>query len=141
MSCSDDDPTEGTNNNASLSAKVDGTNFSSLEATVSAVKNSGILAIQGSDANGKYIRFNISSYNGEGTYKTGDNLTNTNMIMYGTVSPVSAWSSTFDIGSGTITISKETDSQIEGTFGFEGYNADDKTTKTITEGKFVAPKQ
>lgn len=141
MACSEDDPTEGTNGGATLSAKVDGTGFTSLEATIGAVVNSGVLAVQGSDASGKYIRINITSYNGKGTYKAGDALSNTNLMMYGTVTPIKAWATTFNFGTGTVTITEDTSTHIKGTFSFDGYEAGDKTTKKITEGTFNAPKK
>lgn len=141
MACSDDDPTEGTNDGASLSAKVDGTNFASLEVSVSAIVNSGVLAVQGSNSSGEFVRINVTSYNGEGTYKAGDALANTNLMMYGTASPVKSWATTFNFGTGTVTITEETSTHIKGTFTFNGYEASSKTTKKITEGTFNAPKK
>ncbi|MCK5872710.1 MAG: hypothetical protein KAG26_07775, partial [Methylococcales bacterium] len=39
---------------------------------------------------------------------------------------------------GTIEVTSEDGTTVEGTFSFEGYNSADKTKKTITEGKFKA---
>jgi len=47
--------------------------------------------------------------------------------------------STFDIGSGTITITEDDDNHVKGTFSFTGVGQ--STSKQITEGKFNAPKQ
>jgi hypothetical protein len=40
------------------------------------------------------------------------------------------------IGPGEIVITVDADGKIEGTFTFEGYNAQNMTSKMITEGKF-----
>jgi hypothetical protein len=42
---------------------------------------------------------------------------------------------------GTINVTVEDGTVVEGTFSFEGYNADSKTSKNITEGKFKAELQ
>lgn len=134
IACTDDDPTTGSNSGSSLTAKVDGQDFASMEASASAIITNGVLALQGSDASGNFIRMNIMSYNGAGTYKSGDALSNTNSMSYGTVSPVQAWTSTFNIGSGTLTVTSDDGSTIEGTFTFDG--VDGSSTKSITNGKF-----
>lgn len=142
ISCSDStDEDLGLTGEGTFTAKVDGTDFASLKATVGATVTSGVAAIQGSNAGGEYIRINIANYNGVGTYKTGDALTNTSSISYGTVNPVAAWMSTFNIGNGTIEITSDTATEISGTFTFTGVNASaGNSTKTVTEGKFSAPK-
>ena len=140
ISCSDDDNVNVAGS-GSFTAKVDGTTFESLAGTVGATVNGSVAGIQGSKADGEYIRINIVNYTGVGTYTTGDALTNTNMIIYGTISPNESWVSTFDVGSGTIEITSETSTTIEGTFSFTGENNNLNTTKVITEGQFSAPKQ
>lgn len=130
----------GTTASGVITAKVDGKIFKSMEIASTALVTNGVLAVQGSDASGTYIRFNIMSYKGKGTYKSGTAINNANSMMYGTISPVAAWTSTFNIGSGTLTIEEETSSRIKGTFSFEGYNG--KTDKKIiSEGKFDVKKQ
>ncbi len=142
FSCSNNTDEElGLTGEGTLTAKIDGTAWSSLKATVSAVVTNGVLAVQGSTSNGEFIRINIANYNGIGTYKTGDNLSNTNSISYGTITPIATWMSTFNIGNGTIEVTEDTATTVTGTFTFTGLNANaGNSTKTVTEGKFSAPK-
>jgi hypothetical protein len=140
ISCGDNtDEDLGISGEGSLSANVAGTSFTSLKTTVSAVITNGVAAIQGSNSNGDYIRINISSYAGVGTYNTGDVISNTNSIAYGSVSPFAAWTSTFDIGTGTIEITEDTATTVSGTFSFTGFNGA-TDNKAVTEGKFNATK-
>lgn len=141
-SCSDStDEDLGLSGEGSLTAKIDGSNFEALSVAVVATISNNVAAIQGSNSDGEYIRLNISNYNGVGTYTTGNSISNVSSAMYGSVNPVIAWVSTFDIGTGTIEVTEETDTTIKGTFSFTGINSDGNTTsKTITEGKFNAPK-
>ena len=63
------------------------------------------------------------------------------IIQYGTVNPVAAWVSTFNLGNGTIEVTEETSTTISGTFSFTGINSSaGNSSKTVTEGKFSAPK-
>lgn len=141
FSCSNStDEDLGLTGEGSLMAKIDGSDFASLKVAVSAVVSNGVLAVQGSNAAGEYIRINIANYNGVGVYKTGNALSNTNSISYGTIDPVATWMSTFNIGSGTIEITEETSTSVVGTFSFEGVNTG-TTNKTVTAGEFNAPKQ
>ena len=84
------------------------------------------------------------NYSGPATYTTGDNLANTNLIQYITVTPVAGWISnavTASVGGltpGSITITSDSDGVVEGTFSFDGYNGSDMSTKVITEGSFKA---
>lgn len=141
----DDDGDGGDGGSENFSAKVDGSNFSASTdpaTLIGAQLNSGVLVAQGSDNNGNAINFSITNYTGAETYKTGDVLTNGNMIQYIKVSPVGAWGSnlaTAALGTltpGTIVITSDNGTVIEGTFSFEGYNSSDMTTKMITEGRF-----
>ena len=129
----------GLTGEGTLTAKVSGNDFMSLKSTVGAQVTNGVAAIQGSNSQGDYIRINIANYNGAGTYKTGDALTNTNSISYGSISPVVTYMSTFDIGTGTIEITEDTATTISGTFTFLGYNGPNDR-KEITAGTFSAPK-
>ena len=129
----------GLSGEGTLTAKVSGNDFMSLKSTVGATVTNGIAAIQGSNSQGDFIRINIANYNGIGTYKTGDALSNTNSASYGTINPVAAWTSTFDIGTGTIEITEDTATKISGTFSFLGYNGP-SDRKEVTEGTFTAPK-
>ena len=102
-----------------------------------------VATAQGSTNSGEFINFSIVNYNGPATYATGNNLTNPNLIQYGKVSPLGSWASSFGsfaagLPPGQITITKDSDGVLEGTFSFQGYNADDMTTKNITQGSFKA---
>ena len=135
-----------------LTAKIDGTDFiasldpaSLIGATKSTTNGMTIVTGQGSTNNGDFINFSIIGYTGPGEYKTGDELTNPNGIMYGEIDGGSpqAWSSGLasnaaGLPHGTITITVDADGELEGTFSFEGYNGDDMSTKSITEGSFKA---
>ena len=141
ISCgNNDDDDLGVSGEGSLSAKVDGTKFTALSVAVAATTSNDVLAVQGSDASGIFIRINIMNYNGKGTYKTGDNIANASSMIYGTVQPIASWASTFNIGNGTVTVTEDTETTVKGTFSFTAVN-DDMGSKTITEGTFNAPKQ
>lgn len=150
--CSSDD--DGDNNNGGngngngdgnasefLTAKIDGTDFEAAQdpaVIVAASIGNGVLSIQGGQNDGQTIRATINGYDGPGTYTTGDNLANVNQLMYVTLTPVATWMSTFNIGSGTLVVTSDDGEVVEGTFSFEGFNAEDNTTKNITEGSFKA---
>ncbi|MGJ8743009.1 DUF6252 family protein [Polaribacter sp.] len=142
FSCSNaSDEDLGLSGEGTLSAKVEGTDWTSLKATVGATVTTDVAAIQGSTSDGEYIRINIFNYAGVGTYVTGNALTNSSSISYGTINPIAAWMSTFDFGNGTIKITEDTATTISGTFSFTGINASaGNSTKAVTEGKFSAPK-
>lgn len=150
-SCSSDDDNGGDNGggngNEFLTAKIDGADFAASQSPaviVGAQSTNGILAVQGGDNNGNTINFAIQNYNGVGTYTTGDNLTNANLIQYLQISPVAGWASNLataalgTLNPGTIEITSDDGTTVEGTFSFDGYNADDMTTKVVTQGSFKA---
>ncbi|QTD36709.1 hypothetical protein JL193_11230 [Polaribacter batillariae] len=143
VSCGGSDEDLGISGEGSLSAKIDGTAFTALSSAVASSTSNNVLAVQGSNSNGVYIRINIMNYNGVGTYKTGDSASNASSMIYGTVNPVVAWASTFTIGEGTITVTEDTDTAVKGTFSFTGENNSSSavTIKKVTEGTFNAPKQ
>ncbi|QNM84668.1 hypothetical protein H9W90_10715 [Polaribacter pectinis] len=139
ISCSATDNDLGVSGEGSFSAKVNGEEFISLSVSVGATVANNVLAVQGSKSSGEFIRLNIMNYTGVGTYKTGDAVTNASSMIYGTINPVASWTSTFNIGSGTVIVTEETATTVTGTFSFEGVNTN-AGNKTITEGKFSAPK-
>ncbi len=139
----DDDNNDGDGNTGEeyLTAKVDGVNFEAAQTPaviVSATNQNGVLVVQGGQNDSQTIRINIFNYNGVGSYTSGDNITNTNSMSYSTLSPVVSWVSSLDTGSGTLQVTSDDGTTIEGTFSFEGYNSEDGTTKNITDGKFKA---
>ncbi len=153
--CSSDDD-NGTNNQQgngggeSFTAKIDGADFTAstdpatlIGATKSTANGMTVVTAQGSTNSGDFINFNIIGYTGPDTYKTGDNLTNPNQIQYGELAGQSAnvWASNLatsaaGIAPGEIVITVDADGKLEGTFSFEGYNAQDMTSKMITQGSF-----
>lgn len=138
VACNKDDSTEGTNNGSTLTAKVDGTDFTSLEASAGAVISNGVLALHGGDAAGNYISITIHSYNGVGTYVSGNGISNMNTMVYGTATNTTGWTSTMNIGSGTLDVTTDDGTIVEGTFSFTAPpgNSNSTGTKTITDGKF-----
>jgi hypothetical protein len=131
-----------------ITAKVDGAAFTSLELTSVATLAAGNLIIQGNDADGKSIVMTIFGYSGEGTYEfTGVDpliLHIANYIEADIANPANtqSWTAPFDgTLSGSVTITMETTDNVEGTFEFTGKNAMDMTMKSITEGSFDLSKQ
>ncbi|MEM7087586.1 MAG: DUF6252 family protein [Bacteroidota bacterium] len=132
---------QGGNGTEFLTAKVDGVDFEAAQdpaVIVSATVSNNVMAFQGGKNNGETIRGTINDYNGVGTYQTGNDISNPNSLSYVTLTPVAAWTSTFNIGSGTVEVTSDDGTTIEGTFSFEGFNGADQTTKTITQGNFKA---
>ncbi len=144
-SCSSDDDNDaggggGGGGEEFLTAKVDGANFEAAQSPaviVAATTSNGLLTFHGGTNEGNTIRGTINSYTGVGTYTTGDNITNVNSLTYITL-PANSWMSTFDIGSGTVNVTSDDGTTVEGTFSFEGFNPQDQSTKSITEGSFKA---
>lgn len=142
-SCSkNDDEDSATNGDEFLTAKIDGANYAAAQnpaVIVGAQSTNGVLAVQGGDNNGNTITIALPNYTGVGTYKTGDNITNQNVIMYLEISGTrpTSWASNFaTLTPGTIEITTDDGTTVEGTFSFDGSDA--STTKKITEGKFKA---
>lgn len=150
----DDDATTATDDDTDtaagaefVTAKVDGANFAAAQepaVIVGATIDSGVLAVQGGTNDGETIRVTVVGYDGPGTYTTGDNPTNGSMLMYLTLTPTATWMNSGitalvdGIGTGTVVVSSDSDGVVEGTFSFTGYNAEDMSTKEVTEGKFKA---
>ena len=132
----DDDSTGGGDDPAAsgdefVTAKVDGADFAAAQdpaVIVGAVIDSGVLNVQGGTNSGDTIRITIVGYDGPGTYVSGDNASNPNLMGYFTISPVAGWlnngvTSLVDgIGSGTVEVTSDADGVVEGTFSFTGYN-------------------
>lgn len=151
-SCKKDGTTAPTNNNNNTSndyyftAKIDGVDFSADMNSSSTYVNephNGLLTISASlsKATDGVFLGNISQYNGAGTYVVGKG-GNGSYIRYmaGSVGAgtYSAWKAE-EPGStttGTVVITKDDGTVIEGTVEFDGYSEEANTTKKITEGKF-----
>ena len=156
---SNDDGDDGGGSAASgtLTAKVDGTNYQSMEISSSAtVANSGgvqNLVIIASNSDGNAFAMTIFGYTGEGTYElTGANIAVTNTGSYTETdvdlnnplnSTTEVWQAPYDATMvGSITITEETDSKVKGTFSFTCKNVNgDNSVKNITDGAFDLSKQ
>ncbi len=147
-SCSKDDDDNGNGGDEFLTAKIDGADYAASQSPaiiVGAQSTNGILSVQGGDNNGNTINMAIQNYTGVGTYTSGDNLTNGNMIQYLQIKPaVAGWGSNLatavvgGLTAGSIKITSDDGTTVEGTFSFEGYNATDMTKKMVTQGDFKA---
>ena len=146
-SCSknDDGGGGGTAGEGTITAKVNGTSFTSLEIASAANTASGggttTLIVQGNSAS-QGIVFTINGYNGVGTYEISDN----NVFIVATYiepnvsDPLNSqtWSAPFQNSGvvGEIKISEDANGRIKGTFDFTAKNSNDGSTKNITEGSF-----
>lgn len=151
-SCSSDDGggNDGVAGSGTITAKIEGVAFTSLEITSFAQLTSGggqtTLVIQGNTTS-QGINIIVNGYDGVGTYK----FTDSNVFVSATYiepnisNPTESkiWSAPFqDSGNvGEIKISEETDTDIKGTFNFTAKNSKDDTTKSITEGSFNLKKK
>lgn len=158
-SCSTDDDDGGSGNapSGTLTAKVDGSSYQSMEISSSAtVANTGStqnLVIIASNSDGNAFAMTIFGYTGEGTYEfTGANIAVTNTASYTETdvdlnNPINStteiWQAPYDATMvGTITVSEESDSMVKGTFSFTCKNVNgDNSIKTITDGAFNLNKQ
>ncbi len=153
----DDDTTDPDDDTATaagaefLTAKVDGAAYEAAQdpavivgATIGNAGGMQVLVFQGGTNSGETISISIVNYDGPGTYTTGDGPTNANSASYITIDPIAAWGSNLvssligELQAGEVVITSQEDGVVEGTFSFEGYNAEDMTSKMITEGKFKA---
>jgi len=154
-SCSSDDDGGGGGTAASgtLTAKVNGSSYQSVEIASSAtVANGGQnLIIIAANSNGNSFSMTIFGYNGTGTYKlTGADVLITNAASYtetdvsNPMNPViEIWQAPYDDTEvGEIVVTEETDSKVKGTFYFDCKNVlGDNSVKMITDGAFDLNKQ
>lgn len=147
-SCKKDDDGGGGGSAAqgTVVAKINGSNFTSLEMTSAATEtNAGgstTITLQGSDTNGRAIVMIINNYDGPGTYP----FTDSNVFVSATYleadinNPMNSqtWSAPFqDSGEvGEVKVSEKTDTNIKGTFHFKAKNMNDGSIKDITDGSF-----
>lgn len=143
----DDDDTPGTGGDQFFIAKIDGADFEASQSPaviIGATSTNGILAVQGGQNNGNTINFSIHNYTGVGTYTAGDAVGNMNVMQYIEISPVGGWlcngvtALVGGLASGSIQITSDDGTTVEGTFSFDGYNGQNQTKKVITQGEFKA---
>ena len=121
-----------------MTAKIEGAAFTANTAALQAVNTSGLLAISGGTASASVQQISLTIFGAEQgkTYSLGFGNTSFASVTLGLTSKDS-YSSSLVGGSGSITISKLTATEVEGTFTFKGINTDE-ATKNVTEGKFRA---
>lgn len=139
FSCSKSDPGTNSLSGGSMSAKVDGTTWSATLA-VQATKANGVLSVAGTGSAGQ-INITLGTYTGPGTYTLGPAGGPSNTAIYTlTTAPFTAHSASGVLGSGTVTVTSDTNGRVEGTFNFDGKNNSGPaiTTKLITDGNFSA---
>jgi hypothetical protein len=129
-----------------MTAKINGANFQSLEGTAMAQEsNSGgvrVLAVSAGTVNSENLQVIITNFDGEGTYNI--NFTNIGTYSYlpdpsnpdpNTVVIFTSVNGTSSVGE--INISSYSETNVQGTLSFTGYNMNDPAdTVSITEGSF-----
>lgn len=155
-SCSTDDDGGSGGNAASgtLVAKVDGSNFQSMDIASSAtVANGGQnLIIIATNSDGNAFSFTILGFEGVGTYQIGGGANIYSSASYSETnvdlsnpqnSTTEIWQAPYnDTVAGELMVSEETDSKVIGTFNFTCKNVGgDQSIKTMTEGAFNLNKQ
>ena len=154
---SDDEGGNGTASSGTLTAKVNGTAYQSMEisssATVASAGPGENLIIIASNSDGNAFAITIFGYTGEGTYDiTGANIGVTNAASYSETnvnlsnpqaSTTEIWQAPYDATKvGALTVSEETGSNIKGTFNFNCKNVlGDNSIKNITDGAFNLSKK
>lgn len=152
---SDDDGGDGGSApSGTLTAKVDGTNFQSLDISSSATvaNNGNNLIIIASNSDGNAFAITIVGYTGPGTYPIGGGANIFNSASYTETdvdlnnpqnSTTEIWQAPYDDTQvGEINISEETETKVIGTFNFSGKNVNgDQSLKNVTEGSFNLGKQ
>lgn len=135
-------------NETFLTAKVDGIDFSANSKKVLFIAFSGQLShksgIVGTNSDGYEISFMLPNPIKTGTIDS--EMTDPKIILSYSESPNKA---SWHVGNDnnptnmpfTITITKDGEKYVEGTFSFTALNIKDSTTKQITDGKFKAEKQ
>ncbi|MEZ4856228.1 MAG: DUF6252 family protein [Gelidibacter sp.] len=146
-SCSKDDDggSGGDAASGTIKAKVNGSQFTSLEITSFANLASGggqtTLVMQGNTSS-QAINMIINGYDGIGTYELSDSnvFISASYIEPNVNDPLNSqtWNAPFqDSGVvGEIKIAEQSDTTIKGTFHFTCKNVNDGSTKNITDGSF-----
>ncbi|NIK93131.1 DUF3869 domain-containing protein [Mangrovimonas sp. CR14] len=139
------DPGDTQAASGTITAKINGESFTSLEITSFATVQSGggntVLVMQGNSSS-QAINIQINYYDGVGTYDITDEsvFILASYIEPNTQNPAQSqtWSAPFDASGvvGEINISEETDATIKGTFQFTAKNPNDGSTREVTDGSF-----
>ncbi|MGV3695574.1 DUF6252 family protein [Flavobacterium sp.] len=123
-----------------IKAKAGNVNFKSMTQASFAMRQGGMIIIQGSDASGRAIQLMVTG-NATGTYEISDNgisnigsYTEINLNTFDST----VWAAPYE-GSGavgTVVIEELTDTSVKGTFSFTGKNQEGADTKAVTNGAF-----
>lgn len=152
FSCKSDDDGGGGGSAAAgtISAKVDGSNVTTLDMTTAATIQSGSFQIQGNTGgtSSKAFFMTIAVFDGVGTYPIGGganifntaSYTETEVDLSNPMDPqMVTWVAPYDDTQvGEINISELTDTNVKGTFSFRAKN-EEGNIKNITEGSFNIP--
>lgn len=148
FACSKDDDggNGGSAAEGTVTAKIDGNSFTSMEMTTSAQDvNSGgvkVLRIQGSNTDGETIALMVSGFDGPGTYDIGGGsniFSNASYVIPNISNPTN--SKTYvapfdDTVAGEVKISEKTDTKVKGTFHFTAEDQESDVQKEVTDGSF-----
>ncbi|MAP53961.1 DUF6252 family protein [Altibacter sp.] len=138
---------DGQAGEGTVTAKVNGANFTSMSIASTASETNGggstTVTLQGSDASGKGIFLIINAFDGTGTYEITDaNVFITASYVEANVNdPMNSqtWNAPYQNSGvvGEINVSEKTDTTIKGTFNFTCKNVNgDQSIKNITDGSF-----
>ncbi|MCF4102532.1 hypothetical protein L1I30_12725 [Gillisia sp. M10.2A] len=148
MGCSTNDDGSGSYAGEEfLTAKVDGANFDAnqMEGNIKASKftnSDGTISLKVECTNNtnKAIELIIANYTGVKTYLVGADLWKMSSIHYMDLESGRDWGTDFteflNQSYNTLEIISDDGNVIQGNFIFKGYNLEDKSIKTVTEGKF-----
>ncbi len=122
--------------NGAMTAKIDGTSWSSTSAAVTQNASGGagtIIAVSGANTAGESIAFAFVT-TGPGTYPI-DNASPTNAVL---IEHGNSWSASVIGGTGTITVTTLTATRIAGTFSFTGVAIGNASPaqRSVTNGVF-----
>lgn len=147
-SCSSDDGGSGGNAAAgTISAKINGTSFTSATLLTQAISvtagSTSSLILQGTNMEGKGFNFTINNFTGVGTYDIGGAslvFVVANYVEGNATNPLDTqtWTAPYDDDTkrGEISFSSVTTDRVIGTFSFTSKNPNGGTVKTVTEGSF-----
>lgn len=130
----------GSTSLGTIKAKAGSTNFKSMTQATFAMRQGGMIIIQGSDASGKAIQLMVTG-NATGTYEISNtgisNIGSYTEVNLNTMSSVT-WAAPYEnSGSvGSVTITELTDTNVKGNFTFTGKNQNGADTKAVTNGAF-----
>jgi hypothetical protein len=130
--CGGDDPTGLVPTAGSVSALVDGTQWTAVIAT--GANTGGIVAVGASDASGAGIGFAFQGTVADTTYVIGTGAAHNAHYTAGGTS----WAANGFTGSGSIVVMTLTATRVTGTFSFEGASSTggSPATRSITQGMF-----